>query len=362
MAFDSAKFAKAYQAGAGPALFQKLAREHGIHFNDALGEMKWLPPGVHKGSTLAKNWDMALDVQSELATVASSGIPAYLATYFDPSLIPVLVSPMMAAVIAGERGIGDWLTEVAQFLVGEAVGETSAYGDYSMNGASNVNTNFPTRQNFLFQSFLQYGQREAGRMGLAKINWASEQQSANLMTLMKALNYMYFYGVPGLDNYGLINDPSLFASITPTYSWLTSSSATANTIYADIVRLFVQLQAQSNGVVANDEPMVLALSPINATTLKSVTQYNTNSVEVLIKENFPNLRIVRAVQYSTSSGQLVQLIAENVEGHRTLECAFSSKLMAHQMVVESSSWKQKRNSGGYGTIWYRPFLAASMLG
>lgn len=358
MAFDSAKFAKAYHAGLGRRMFKDLERK-GICFDQSLGEMKWLAPEVLRRKD---DWEGALDVQSELATAVSSGIPAYLATYFDPSIIPVLVSPMMAAVIAGERMIGDWLTEVAQFLVAEAVGQTSAYGDYNQNGASNVNLNFPTRQNFLFQSFLQYGDREAGRAGLAKVNWASEQQSANLLTLMKALNFMYFYGVSGLANYGLINDPTLYSSITPTFSWLTNSSATANTIYGDIVRLFVQLQAQSNGVVANDEPMVLALSPQNATTLKNVTLYNTNSVEVLIKENFPNLRIVRAVQYSTTSGQLVQLIAENVEGKRTLECAFSSKLMAHRMIYDSTSLKQKRNSGGYGTVWYRPYLCASMLG
>ncbi len=356
--FDHERFAKAYNAGLGAQMFEKLKGE-GVCFDESLGEMKFLAPGVLRNK---RNWDMALDVQSELATTSNSGIPAYLATYFDPSIIPILVSPMMAAVIAGERGIGDWLTEVIQFMTAEAVGETSAYGDHNNNGASNVNTNFPSRQNFLFQAFLQYGQREAGRAGLTKINWASEQQSANIMTLMKALNFMYFFGVAGLQNFGLINDPSLYSPIAPTFSWLTNASATANTIYQDIVRLFIQLQAQSNGVVSNDEPMVLALSPTNATTLKFVTAFNTNSVEVLIKENFPNIRIVRAVQYGTSSGQLVQLIAENVEGKKTLECAFSSKLMAHQMIVEPSSWKQKRNSGGYGTVWYRPFLSASMLG
>ena len=88
-----------------------------------------------------------------------------------------------------------------------------------------INTNFPQRQNYVFQSFMQYGQRELGIAGLAKLDWASLQQQANALTLMKALNYMYFYGVGNLQNYGLINDPSLFPSLTPTYSWLTSAAA-----------------------------------------------------------------------------------------------------------------------------------------
>jgi hypothetical protein len=126
--------------------------------------------------------------------------------------------------------------------------------------------------------------------------------------------------------------------------------------------MFVQLQAQSNGVVKEDTNMVLALSPQNAVALKQITQFNTNSVEVLLKENFPNIRIEKAVQYATPAGQLVQLICETLEGQKTAECAFSSKLMAHNMVVESSAWKQKRSSGGYGTIIYRPYLIVSMLG
>lgn len=300
--------------------------------------------------------------QSQLVTVASASIPAFLANFLDPKVIEVLVSPMMAAQIVGETQKGDWLTETAMFLVAEAAGRTAAYGDFNNNGTSNVNVNFPQRQNFIFQAFLQYGQRELGIAGLAKLNWASELQNANATTLMKQLNDIYFYGVANLENYGLLNDPSLPPPITPTYNWLNNNNATAYTIYQDIVRLFIQLQAQTNGVVKEDTNMVLALSPENAVTLKYITQYNTNSVEVLLKENFPGLRIEKAVQYATPSGQLVQLICESLEGQKTAECAFSSKLMAHNMVVESSSWKQKRSSGGYGTVIYRPMLVASMLG
>jgi len=227
---------------------------------------------------------------------------------------------------------------------------------------SNANVNFPQRQNWLFQAFMQYGQRELGRAGLAKLDWASLQQQSNTLTLRKALNAMYFFGVTGLENYGLINDPSLPPSLTPTYSWLSSASATALTIYQDIVRMFIQLQLQSGGVVRMDSPMVLAMSPAQALALTEVTQYNTNSVKMLLEQNYPNIRLETAEEYQTASGQLVQLIAENIDGQRSVECAFSSKLMAHNMVADTSSWRQKRSSGGYGAIWYRPFLNVTMLG
>lgn len=357
LAFDAKALAQAIIAGAGPQLIRELATTKGIAFDESLGEMHWLKPGINM-----KDFKLAVDAQSALVTMSNAGIPSYLANFLDPKVIQILVSPMVAAEIVGETQKGDWLTQTAQFLTAEAVGKTAAYGDHNNQGTSNTNVNFPSRQNFLFQAFLEYGQRELGIAGLAKLDWASMQQQANALTLMKQLNDVYFFGVANLENYGLLNDPSLPAAIAPAFSWLTSASATAYTIYQDIVRMFIQLQAQSNGVVKEDTNMVLALSPQNAVALKQITQFNTNSVEVLLKENFPNIRIEKAVQYATAAGQLVQLICESLDGQKTAECAFSSKLMAHNMVTESSAWKQKRSSGGYGTIIYRPYLIVSMLG
>lgn len=368
LAFDAKAFADAIIAGAGPALIRDLAATKGIVFDHSLGEMQWFKPGVNLRdfraavAAMPEIGSMAYDAaQSELVTVNNAGIPSFLANYLDPKVIQILVSPMMAAVIAGETQKGDWLTETAMFLSVEYGGKTSAYGDYSNDGTSNANANFPQRQNFLFQAFLEYGQRELGRMGLAKLDWASQKQQANSLTLMKQLNDMYFFGVANLENYGLLNDPALPPAITAQFSWLSSSSATAYTIYQDVVRMFIQLQGQSNGVVKEDANMVLVMSPQQKVALKQITQYNTNSVEVLLKENFPAIRIETAVQYATPAGQLVQLFVDTLEGQKTLEAAFSSKLMAHNMVVESSAWKQKRSSGGYGTIIYRPFLVVSMI-
>lgn len=379
---DIARFEQAARAGYAAQILRNLAEEEGIafdaslgrgganftygeHFHAYAGDIRFVD-AIHRG----KNFRflepaLAMDApQSELVTVTSAGIPWFLANWLDPKIIPILVSPMMAAVIAGETLKGDWLTETAMFMTAEAVGETSLYGDYNDSGASNVNVNFPQRQNVLFQSFMQYGQRELGRMGLAKVDWASQQQQSNALTLMKAQNFLYFYGVAGLANYGLINDPSLPPALTAVYSWLNNANATANTVYQDVVRMFIQLQAQTGATVREDAPMVLAMSNTQAMALKYVTLYNTNSVKALLKENFPNLRIETAPEYGppyNQGGQLVQLIVEEVEGQRSVECAFSVKLMAHNMVVSSSSWRQKRTSGGYGTIWYRPMNSVTML-
>src|ERR1039458_678567 len=284
LAFDRKAYDAAIMAGAGERLFEELkTEEYGINFDSVAAQsgspMFWSKPGLP-----LKNFNLAMDVQPQLVTVSNAGIPSWMATWVDPKVIPILVSPMMAAIIAGETGKGSWTTEVATFITAEAVGETASYGDYSAAGQSNVNANFWYRQNYLFQSFMQYGQREVEMAGLAKLDWASLQQQANALTLMKALNFLYFYGVGNLENYGLINDPNLFPSLAATYSWLTSGSATANTAYQDIVRMFIQLQGQSNGVVKEDAPMVLALSPMQAVTLKYITLYNRSEERRVGKE------------------------------------------------------------------------------
>lgn len=358
LALDTKALDAAIRAGRGAHVLRQLEQRSGIIFDGAHGE-----PRLMRSDASLTNWRMAMDVQPELELQASGSIPAFLANVIVPGVIPALLSPMKAAVIVGdEQKRGDWTTETIMFMVVNGVGEVSAYGDYNNNGASNVNANYPSRQNYIYQCFVQYGERELAKAGLAKLDWVSQQQIWNALTLNKYQNKTYFFGVANLANYGLLNDPSLYAPITPTFSWLTSASATANTIYQDIVRLFIQLQAQSAGTIDSESKMVLAMSPENAVALTYVTQYNTNSVKQILKENYPNLRIETAVEYQTASGQLVQLICEQIDGIRTATCSFSEKMRSHQMVLESSSWKQKRSQGSYGTVIVRNFAIAQMLG
>jgi len=300
----------------------------------------------------------AMDAQPALVTQSNAGIPAFLSNFIDPKLIEVLVTPMKAAEIAGETKKGDWTTTVATFPVIESTGETSAYGDYSNNGSVEVNANFPQRQSFHYQTFTQWGEKALAVAALAKIDLASRLNIASALLLNKFQNLTYFFGVSGLQNYGLLNDPGLYSPISPTSPW---SSTTADVIYADVVRLFAQLQTQANGTIDKDATMTLALSPVNEVNFTKTNQYNVNVTDQ-IKKNFPNLTVKSAVEYSTFGGELVQLIATAVDGQETLTAAFTEKMRAHAIVVQPSSWMQKKSQGTFGTVIFRPFLIAQMLG
>lgn len=351
-AFDSAKVTAAVKAGHAAAILAQLQENFGVAFDSRLGEIK-LASVALEGITR-----MALDAQPELVTVSNAGIPAFLSNFLDPKMIEVLVSPMKAAVIAGETQKGDWTTTVATFPVIESTGEVSSYGDFNNNGSSEVNTNFPQRQSYHYQTFTQWGEKELAVAALAKIDWASRLNIASVLVLNKFQNQSYFYGISGLQNYGLLNDPNLSAAIVPTSSW---NSAAADVIYNDIVRLFRQLQTQANGTIDQNATMTMALSPINSVNLNKTNQYNVNVFDQISK-NFPNLRIETAPEYTTTSGELVQLFVDEVEGQETVTCAFTEKMRAHNMVVDTSSYKQKKSQGTFGAILFRPVFVAQMLG
>lgn len=315
---------------------------------------------------------LAMDAQPALVTTSNAGIPAFLSTYLDPSIIDVLVSPMKATEIVGQEvKKGDFTTETAMFEVVEATGEVSSYGDWNNNGSAGINVDFPQRQSYLYQTITQWGERQLERAGLAKLDYASRINMASVLTLNKFQNLSYFFGVAGLQNYGLLNDPNLLPALTPAIKaaggteWLNPTTfqpnATALEVYADVQTMFANLQHQAQGLVTLDSKLTLAMSPVSEVAMTFTNEFKVNVAD-LLKKNFPNLTVKTAPEYATASGNLVQMIADEVEGQRTATTAFTEKLRAHPIKVDLSSFQQKKSQGTWGTIIFRPFLITSMLG
>jgi hypothetical protein len=326
------------------------------------------------------DYDLAMDAQPALSTTdPNSAVPAIFTTMVDPKVFKALFAPNKAAIILGEERRGTWVDDTIMLPVTESVGEVSSYGDYAESGTVNSNMNWPQRQSYLFQVVKQYGERELERAGVARINWVAELDYSGALMLNKFSNLTYFYGVSGLQNYGLLNDPHLPASLTPATkayggtSWYNGSSqvaATANEIYLDIENTFAQLVTQTSGIVNRETKMVLALGPASEAALTTTNSFNVN-VSDLLKKNFPNLRVENAVQYGVYSstnpqgiagGNFMQLIAEEVDGQETGYCAFNEKMRAHKLIPAMSSYKQKVSGGTWGAILRQTMTIASMLG
>ena len=342
----------------------------GIHLP---GVQAYIPSGW--GGDLS----LAMDAEPTAITGNNAGIPAFLTTLVDPQVFQILLAPNKGAEILGEVKKGSWTDTTAVFPLVELTGEATAYGDFNESGRAGLNTAWPNRQAFLFQVIKEYGDLEIERAGAGRINWVAEVDKAAATVLAKFANYTYHRGVSGLQNYGLLNEPNLSAALTPatkaagTTKWITSAgaiNATANEVYADIQALFIQLVSQTSGLVEATDPLKLALSPASAVALTATNSYNV-SVGDLLKKNFPNLVVVTDPLYGVSSasnpqgnsaGNLVQLIAPNVEGQESGYCAFNEKMRAHPIVRGTSSFKQKVTGGTWGAVLRQPFAVAQMVG
>lgn len=358
LTFDEAQ--AAWQAHA------PMWEEHGIIMPDATSYV-W--------GGLKQNFNIAFDAQPTLATAPNSGIPAFLSTFIDPDVYEILFAPTRGAEIFGESRKGTWIDQTAMFPQIEQTGEVTAYGDFNESGKSGANMNFPQRQSWLFQSISEYGELEVARAGLARVNWVSEVDKAGINTLNRFLNSSYFVGVLGLQNYGLLNDPNLSAPSTPAtkayggVKWVNNNQivATANEIYADIQTMWIQLVSQTNGITQTpgqidvDAKITLAMSPTSMVAMTATNSFGVN-VKALLKENFPNLKIVSAVQYATGGGNLVQMILDDVEGQDVGYCAFNDKARSFPIVRNLSSWKKKTVSGTWGAIIRMPLGISQMLG
>lgn len=338
----------------------RLERDWGIH----LLAQDYLP------EDLRQNFALAMDAQPALVTPANSGIPAWMTYYVDPEVIRVLQAPNEGAEILGEVQKGNWLTTTAIFPVVENTGSIASYGDFNADGRSDANTSFPERQSYHFQTHIEYGDREVEQAGEARLSWVAELQQAAALTLNKFQDYTYHYGVTGLQNYGLLNDPNLSAALTPATktaggtTWITSSgtpNATANEVFNDVQALFWQLVSQTKGRIKKKDKLTLAMSPGSEVALLSTNVYGKTAAE-MIAVAFPNLTVKTSIRYDTQSGNVVQLIADRFDGKQTGYCSFTEKMRDHRIVPATSSYKQKKTSGTFGAVIRYPLAISQMIG
>lgn len=291
-----------------------------------------------------------------LLTAPNAGILAMFTTYVDPRVIEVVVEPMKAATIFGETKKGSWVDDFLQFPIAESTGEVSSYDDFSENGMSNTNVNWEARDTYYYQTIIELGEREVERAGAAKLDWVSRKQISAALALNKFQNKSYFYGIDGLRNWGILNDPSLLPSL-PLPTW---TAKDGQFVYDAIAQIYTLLVSQTAGLIDREASMVLLLSPKAEAAFTRTNQYNVN-VSDQLKKNFPNMEVQTAPEMSTAAGEEIKLIVKNYEGVDTVEPTFTEKMRVHPMVLGLSSWRQKRSQGTVGTIIYRPILIASAL-
>lgn len=307
-----------------------------------------------------------------MITHLNNGVPLWMLTYFDPKVIEVLTAPLRAEKIFKPEKRGDWTNPIMQFNMIEHTGQVQPYGDYAEDGDVNLNVNYPTRQSYVFQTMASWGDQQIAKYGQAKINYHQQKAIAAAKTIKIAHNTIWFYGVSGLQNFGILNDPDLptpgspipyTPSGTPLITWQQKATDPdgALAIYEDIRSLYTAIVAGSDGLISMDDSMKLVMSNTLSTFLAVKSRFNV-SVRESLKEAFPNMTIVTTPEYSTAAGELVQLIVDSLEGVPTGILAYTELERSHGVVRGASSYKEKKSAGNWGSVIFRPFGIAGLLG
>lgn len=314
---------------------------------------QWVTPEVKQR--------IAMD--AALVTTPNNGVPAWMTQYTSPKIIEVLTAKRAAEEIYNPVRFGSYGTTVAQFPVVEHTGNVDEYTDNNTGGSSDFNANWPTRQAYYFQTVVTWGDLETAVMAMGKIDAASKKQASAALTLKIAHNNIWFNGVAGLANYGILNDPSLNAPSTPTpgTGGLTWALKTTNEIYNDFIKAFTILNAQLGGIITQEDTLEVTVSNNVSPALSKATEFNV-SVKSMLKEGFPNLTIKTAPQMATQAGELMQMVAPNVEGQTTGELGYVELMKAHGVVRELSSLKEKYSAANFGSVLYNGACVSSIIG
>jgi len=351
----------------------ELAKAKGVSAPFATGFMPYSAQGTQIRTDYIKAAELIAQ-DSALTTAPNNGIPAYYTAFIDAEVMPILFAVHNATKIAPEERKGDWATQTMIFPVSETVGDVTAYSDFTENSTTDVNFEFPERQNFIFQTNIKYGDRESDIAAKAKLSLVGEKQRGAAFVIANAHNKFYLYGVAGKRTYGLLNDPNLNATITPKTVTVGSDTATTwedkmskhsdgfvQDVYNDINKLWSELTKNNGSNIDQNSRIILAISNTRAPMLNVPNQFGL-TVRKMLKDNFPNLEIVELPQLTTTAGEMLYMTVPNVMGFDTTINAYSEKMRLSRVESHATYFNQKAIGGTYGAVIKRPSLVATMTG
>lgn len=302
-----------------------------------------------------------------LQTAPSTTVPIEYLIFLDPQVIEILTSPLRARELFGEQRYGDWTTPAAKFGAKEFTGSVQPYTDFGQSRTAGVNYAWMDRDNFLFQTVIEYGDLEQAVTSQARLNLAADKQTAAAWTIDRAANRFSIFGVAGKRIYGILNDPNLPASMTPTVvdtnkvKWTDKTTAQ---IYNDILAMFTQLQTQSASRIDERSALKLAVAPEVNALLAKATDFNVSVMDML-RKYFSRLEVVVLPElHDATAGNTAMLIATDFEDSVSNAniLGFSEKFRAGRVVPDLSSFSQKIVAGTYGFILRQPFAIVTMKG
>lgn len=322
-----------------------------------------------------KRIKMALDSVDASFNTPSSGAPAFLTTIYSNEVIRAVTQKVAFREIGPDYQQGDLATNAMSFPTIAFSGNVSDYDDREEPAISDANANWENRGVYRYSTGFMYGDLELATMSAAKIDLLSEKREAAARKLVLVQNDIFFNGFArGKDIRGLLNDSDLNPAIPSPASVSKPTSAkwkykVYEEIIADISAMYESLVSKLANNVNLDtmSEMLLCIAPQDQINLLKPNNLGT-TVRMWMQENFPNIKVITAVQYKLSdadTGNLAQLILKRVESANvkdTVSNGFTFQAWYSNTVVGMSSIKQKVSCGVAGAIIRLPAAIVTMTG
>lgn len=215
--------------------------------------------------------------------------------------------------IIGITTVGSWEDELISLRVAEPAAKAELYGDTTNIPLADYGQSVESRTVVRFEQGFQVGKLEEARQGRIGYQAANEKRKAATESLDIARNQVGFYGFNSTDTnlYGLLNEPSLSAYMSPTAAWLTS---TFDQLTADFIRMVTKLETQMGGNLQDTASLVFVLPTGYRAIMAKYSQTGSGlTFRAWLEENYPNLRIVTTPEFKAANGGLdvAYLFVEN---------------------------------------------------
>ena len=323
----------------------------------ALGSLGNIAGGVAIGNLLS-------DGVKGLAGMAKGALDSYASFERLGQSINALTAKQ--TLLAGQAGTME-----------QALAQTSGQSKELLGWIQKLAIESPFRQDDVAQAFrmsmaLGFNTSEAQRLTSAMLNFATAtgQGGDTIERISRALGQMRTKGRVSMEEVNQLTE----AGVDVMRILQQATGKTGEALSKDIQKGAVDANTAIDAILTDTEKLYAGAGKASATSMAGLLSSLQEVQELVGRELFTGVfeqmqgplaaltTIVTAPEYSTTSGELVQLVADEIEGQRTLEVAFTEKLRAHPIVVNLSSFKQKKSQGTWGAIIYRPFLVAQMLG
>jgi len=377
------------RASFSPQSFSKVGQwEVGKHYAmdatldqtlDALGI--GFAPGVLDEMNRAyqsRMFNLAMDagtIQQPL-TAPSLAAPIQFLQNWLPGIVTIFTAARKIDEIIGIDSIGTWEdVEIVQQIL-EMTGSPVPYSDAGNIPLTDWNQNFQTRTVVRNELGMHVGKLEQATSARVRVDSGDQKRTSCAIQLEIARNQIGFYGYNAGNNqtYGFLTDPNLSAYVTVATGAVSGSklwsAKTFLEIQSDLLTAFATLRTQTQGVVdPRKTPCTLTVPTNSIDYLMRTSDFNISPMQWL-KENYPNTRVVDAVQFdNANSGANVFNIhadviddGQSTDNRKTWMQIVPAKLQFLGVAIQAKGYEEDYVSVSAGALCKRPVAMVRFTG